>query len=272
LGDFLDMFSASFRKTDFMPQKHTPAAGIAEAPEKKIIIAVDGPAASGKGTLARRLAERLGYAYLDTGALYRAVGLAVIETGGNPSSWADVSMAVDIIRRNLTPELLANPALRSPEVSDAASKVAAIPEVREALLDYQREFAQNPPGTVGGVVLDGRDIGTVICPQADIKFFVTATVEERARRRYEELKETSADKGATTNLAQVLADVKRRDERDQTRSIAPTTTAVDAYVLDTTTLNPAATLDEAINVIRSRFLSETNDNRMPNILQNQKSV
>src|SRR5690606_41776915 len=98
-----DISRARFRETEFMPQMHSPAAGIAEAPEKKIIIAVDGPAASGKGTLARRLAERLGYAYLDTGALYRAVGLAVIETGGNPSSWADVSIAVDFIRRHLTP-------------------------------------------------------------------------------------------------------------------------------------------------------------------------
>ena len=255
------MFNAPFRKTDFIPQKPQQNAATDDAQQKKIVIAVDGPAASGKGTLARRLAERLGYAYLDTGALYRAVGLAVLETGGNPANWADVSMAVDIIRRNLTPELLSNPALRSPEVSDAASKVAAIPEVRQALLDYQRAFAANPPGNVGGAVLDGRDIGTVICPTADIKFFVTASVEERARRRFEELKTTSPDKGATTNQAQVLADLTRRDARDQTRSIAPTLAAQDAYVLDTTTLNVAETLDEAINVIRARFLSETNDNK-----------
>jgi len=256
LGDFTDMFSASFRKTDFIPQPFD-----AQAPQKKTVIAVDGPAASGKGTLARRLAERLGYAYLDTGALYRAVGLATLETGGNPAQWSDVALAVDIIRRNLTPELLSNPALRTPEVSDAASKVAAIPEVREALLDYQRAFAANPPGNVGGAVLDGRDIGTVICPDADIKFFVTASVEERARRRFEELKATSPDKGATTNQAQVLADLKRRDARDQSRSIAPTLAAADAYVLDTTTLNIAETLDEAINIIRARFLAETNDNK-----------
>jgi cytidylate kinase len=258
------MFSAPFRKTDFIPQQTPQAEQLPEGqstPQKKIVIAVDGPAASGKGTLARRLAERLGYAYLDTGALYRAVGLATLETGGNPANWSEVSMAVDIIRRNLTPELLSNPALRSPEVSDAASKVAAIPEVRQALLDYQREFAANPPGNVGGAVLDGRDIGTVICPHADIKFFVTASVEERARRRFEELKITSPDKGATTNQAQVLADLKRRDERDQSRNIAPTMAAEDAYVVDTTSLNITETLDEAINVIRSRFLAETNDNK-----------
>lgn len=258
LGDFTDMFSASFRKTDFIPPQQPVAA---DTPQKKVVIAVDGPAASGKGTLARRLAERLGYAYLDTGALYRAVGLATLETGGNPAQWSDVALAVDIIRRNLTPELLSNPALRTPEVSDAASKVAAIPEVREALLDYQRAFAANPPGNVGGAVLDGRDIGTVICPDADIKFFVTASVEERARRRFEELKATSPDKGATTNQAQVLADLKRRDARDQSRSIAPTLAAADAYVLDTTTLNIPETLDEAINIIRARFLAETNDNK-----------
>lgn len=258
------MFSASFRKTDFIPQQTQQTQQSPEGqstPQKKIVIAVDGPAASGKGTLARRLAERLGYAYLDTGALYRAVGLATLETGGNPAEWSDVSMAVDIIRRNLTPELLSNPALRSAEVSEAASKVAAIPEVRQALLDYQRSFAENTPANVGGAVLDGRDIGTVICPNADIKFFVTASIEERARRRYEELKTTSPDKGATTNQAQVLADLQRRDERDQSRNIAPALSAEDAYVLDTTSLNIAETLDEAINVIRSRFLSETNDNK-----------
>lgn len=246
---------ANFRKTDFIPQPK--AAGDAN---KKTVIAVDGPAASGKGTLARKLAERLGYAYLDTGALYRAVGLATLESGGNPDSWQDVQTAVAIITRNLTPELLASPALRTPEVAEAASKVAVIPEVRQALLDYQRAFAANPPGNVGGAVLDGRDIGTVICPNADVKFFVTASVEERARRRFEELKSTSPDKGAILSQSQVLADLKRRDERDQSRATAPTKSAADAYVLDTTALNAQQALDQAISVIRAKFLSETNDN------------
>lgn len=246
---------ASFRKTDFIPQPKPNAAT-----EKKIVIAVDGPAASGKGTLARKLADRLGYAYLDTGALYRAVGLATLETGGNPENWQDVQTAVTIITRNLTPELLASPALRTPQVADAASKVAVIPEVRQALFDYQRNFAANPPGNVGGAVLDGRDIGTVICPDADVKFFVTASVEERARRRFEEIKATSADRGAILSQAQVLADLQRRDARDQTRATAPTKAAADAYVMDTTSLNAQQALDQAISVIRAKFLAETNDN------------
>ncbi len=245
----------NFRKTDFIPQPKASADV-----NKKIVIAVDGPAASGKGTLAKKLASRLGYAYLDTGSLYRAVGMATLETGGNPESWSDVQTAVQIITRNLTPELLASPALRTPQVAEAASKVAAIPEVRQALLDYQRAFAANPPGNVGGAVLDGRDIGTVICPQADVKFFVTASVEERARRRFEELKATSPDKGAILSQSQVLADLKRRDERDQTRTAAPAKAAADAYVMDTTTLNAQQALDQAISVIRAKFLSETNDN------------
>jgi CMP/dCMP kinase len=246
---------ATFRKTDFIPQPEGAAAT-----GKKIVIAVDGPAASGKGTLARKLAARLGYAYLDTGALYRAVGLATLESGGNPGSWQDVQSAVSIVTRNLTPELLSCPALRTPDVAEAASKVAALPEVRQALLDYQRAFAANPPGHVGGAVLDGRDIGTVICPDADVKFFVTASVEERARRRFEELKATSADKGAILSQSQVLADLKRRDDRDQSRAVAPTRAAADAYILDTTALSAPQALEQAITVIRAKFLSETNDN------------
>ena len=222
----------------------------------KIVIAVDGPAASGKGTLARKMAERLGYAYLDTGALYRAVAYATLEMGGDPSQFVSVEPALAIIKKNLTPELLDNPALRTPEVSEAASKVAAIPEVRLELLEYQREFAANPPGNVGGAVLDGRDIGTVICPNANIKFFVTATTEERARRRHKELKDYYPE----LTLPSVLEDLKKRDQRDQSRKMAPTIAADDAYVIDTTTMNAAETLDEAVAVIRARFLEETNDN------------
>jgi len=158
---------------------------VTQSAPHKIVIAVDGPAASGKGTLARKIAERLGYAYLDTGALYRAVALATLEIAGDPSRIEDVKPAVGIIKRNLTQELLSSHALRRPDVSEAASKVAALPEVRSELLEFQREFAKNPPGDVGGVVLDGRDIGTVVCPGADIKLFVTATPEERARRRFQ---------------------------------------------------------------------------------------
>lgn len=243
----------NFRKTDFLPAQEQGSAL-----QKKLVITVDGPAASGKGTLAKKLAERLGYAYLDTGALYRAVAMATLEIGGDPNYFQDVQPALDIIKRNLTPELLASAALRTPEVSDAASKVAAIPEVRQALLDYQREFAENPPGLVGGAVLDGRDIGTVVCPDADIKFFITASVEERAKRRYTELSERHDD----VTFERVLGDLKARDLRDATRAVAPTLAAEDAYILDTTGLNPSETLEEAIAVIRSRFLSETNDNAL----------
>lgn len=242
------MSSMNFRKTDFIPEGQPSSKG-------KIVIAVDGPAASGKGTLAKKLADRLGYAYLDTGALYRAVALATLETGGDPSSFDDVEPALAIVKRNLTPELLSNPALRSPEVSEASSKVAALPEVRIDLLDYQREFAKNPPAGKGGVVLDGRDIGTVVCPQADIKFFVTASVEERAKRRFGELQASRPD----VTYDKVLEDLKERDARDSTRKVAPTLAADDAYVLDTTTLNPQQTVEEAIAVIRARFLDETND-------------
>jgi cytidylate kinase len=238
----------SFRKTDFVP-------GGREQPKGKIIIAVDGPAASGKGTLARKLAERLNYAYLDTGALYRAVALATLETGGDPSVFDDVAPALAIVKRNLTPELLANPALRTPEVSAASSKVAALPEVRIDLRDYQRDFAHNPPPGKGGAILDGRDIGTVVCPDADIKLFITASTEERARRRFEELKAGGSD----TAFDKVLQDLKERDARDSARKLSPLIAADDAYVLDTTALNPAATVEKVVEIIRSKFLEETGD-------------
>src|SRR5262249_1360830 len=135
----------NFRKSDFLPAQE-PGSAL----QKKLIITVDGPAASGKGTLPKKLADRLGYAYLDTGALYRPVAMATLEIGGDPSYIQDVAPALDIICRNLTPELLSNPALRTPEVSEAASKVAAHADVRQALLQYQRNFALNPPGLVGG--------------------------------------------------------------------------------------------------------------------------
>lgn len=245
----------NFRKTDFIPETIA---------QEKIIIAVDGPAASGKGTLAKKLAERLGYAHLDSGALYRAVAMATLEIGGDPTKFVDVEPALNIIKRNLTPELLSSPALRTPEVSEAASKVSSLPEVREALLQYQRDFAKNLPEYVGGVVMDGRDIGTVICPEADIKFFITASVEERARRRFLELRTRNDE----DTFEKVLADLTARDLRDQTRKVSPLVAAEDAYILDTTKLDPSETLDEAIGVIRSSFLSETNDNAAAKIRAN----
>jgi len=225
-------------------------------PLRKMIIAVDGPAASGKGTLARKIAERLNYAYLDTGALYRAVALATLEMAGEPSRVESVMPAVDIIKRNLTTALLESPVLRKPEVSEAASKVAAIPEVRAALLDFQRDFAKNPPGDVGGAVLDGRDIGTVVCPNADVKFFVTANPEARAERRFKELLWTHP----LITLERVLSDITQRDKRDSGREFAPTYPAGDAYLLDTTKLSANDVLDTAIWTLHKKFLAETGAN------------
>lgn len=221
---------------------------------QKIVIAVDGTSASGKGTLAKKLAERLGYAYLDTGALYRAVGCATLEMQGDPANIEHVRPALEIVKRNLTPELLRNPALRTREVTDAASKVAALRDVRAALVDFQREFAANPPGNVGGAVLDGRDIGTVICPFADVKLFITASAEERARRRLADLHQAGYK---MLTLDDVVQDLKTRDERDSTRKTAPTQAAPDAHMIDTTTLNATEVLDKTINIIRDKFLEMT---------------
>ena len=243
------MAVVTFKKMSFILQPDQDTS----AEHKKVVIAVDGPAASGKGTLAKLLAERLGYAYLDTGALYRAVALATIELGGNPTKIDDVGPALAIVKRNLTPELLANPALRSNDVAETASYVAALPQVRIELLDYQRSFAKSPPGDVGGAVLDGRDIGTVVCPAADIKFFVTASAEERAYRRFKELE--GRQDGITPE--KVLHDIQQRDMRDSSRKASPALAATDAYVLDTTKLSPTEGLEEAIAVIRSKFLAET---------------
>lgn len=230
-----------------------PQTEQAFAAGRKVMIAVDGPSASGKGTLARKMAERLGYAYLDTGALYRAVALATLELGGDPSLFEDVAPALAIVERNLTPELLDNPALRGHAVSDAASKVAALPEVRLHLIDYQRAFAKNPPGDVGGAILDGRDIGTVICPDADVKLFVTASAPIRAQRRFAELK----DRNPALTLEMVLQDIQQRDQRDSSRKVAPTVAAQDAYILDTTRLNITEALEEAVSVVSAKFLADT---------------
>ena len=178
-------------------------------------IAIDGPAASGKGTIARALARHFGFAHLDTGLLYRAVGAK----GGDPIAAA----------RGLAPEDLARPDLRSAEAGQAASRVAAIPEVRAALVEFQRRFARSQPGAV----LDGRDIGTVICPEAELKLYVTASDEIRARRRAREL---GADE------ARILAELRERDARDAARAVAPMRPADDALLLDTSEM----TIDEAV--------------------------
>lgn len=239
--------SLAFRASDMA------GTALESAPLPRLVIAIDGPAGSGKGTLAKRMAERFNFAHLDTGALYRAVGYAVLELGGNPSDLADAVAGYEMIRRNFTPELLASPELRTRKVADAASKVAVFAEIRAGLLKYQREFIQNPPPGVAGVVIDGRDIGTVIYPNADVKLFVTANAEVRAQRRYDEMRQ----RGLEANYEEILKEVKERDERDSTRSNAPTRAAEDAFILDTSSLNPAETLHEAMVLVRAKILNDT---------------
>jgi cytidylate kinase len=224
-------------------------------PKRIVVIAVDGPAASGKGTLAKALAAKLGYAYLDTGALYRTVALATLKSGGDPAKLEDIRPVLDALK-HLTHEALTDAALRSPAVAEAAAKVAVIPEVRAAVRRYQDGFTKNPPGNAAGVVLDGRDIGTVVCPDADIKFFVTATPEERARRRFEELKKR--DPALTRET--VLKDINERDHRDSSRKVSPLCAAADAHILDTTGLTPVEALDKALNIVRAKFPPAGNDN------------
>jgi len=196
---------------------------------RSFIVAIDGPAASGKGTLARRLAEHFGFAHLDTGALYRATARLVLDAGGEPADPATAEAAAS----QVDPQLLADPRLRGDEVAGAASVVAAIPEVRQALLALQRNFAAHPPASARGAVLDGRDIGTVICPQADVKLFITASTEARARRRVKELRQ----QGAAAIYEDVLQDLTLRDTRDSKRRAAPLAVAPDAKVIDTTVLD-----------------------------------
>ncbi len=202
-----------------------------------MILAIDGPAASGKGTLGKRIAAYYGLAHLDTGTLYRAVARDTLARGDDPADGRAAAAAA----RALDPATLADPALRAQELGETASLVARHPGVREALLAYQRGFARRKPGAV----LDGRDIGTVICPDADVKLFVTATSEERARRRFLELKQN----GTHVTEADVLADIRRRDERDRNRTAAPLVRAEDAVLLDTTNLDIDAAFRAAIDLI-----------------------
>jgi CMP/dCMP kinase len=204
-----------------------------------MIVAIDGPAASGKGTIAKRVAAYYGLAHLDTGGLYRGVARDTLAEGGELS---DAAITAAVASR-LDPKTLDDPALRRPGLGEAASIVARHPEVRAVLLNYQRAFARQKPGAV----IDGRDIGTVICPDADVKLFVTATPEERARRRYLELKQG----GTQTSEADVLADIRRRDERDRTRSASPLRQAKDAVLLDTTNLDIDAAFRAAIDLIEA---------------------
>lgn len=204
-----------------------------------MIITVDGPAASGKGTLAKRLAKHYGLPHLDTGLLYRGVGYLMLE---GTHSLDDVAAAARIAQE-LDLSKLDQEKLRSDEVGEAASRAAAIPGVRAALLKRQQDFARQP----GGAVLDGRDTGTVIAPDADVKLFVTASPEERARRRHIEL----AARKTPVEYCEVISDIKKRDERDSGRSIAPLKPAPDAVLLDTTHLDIEAAFRAAIEIVEA---------------------
>jgi len=204
-----------------------------------MIIAIDGPAASGKGTIARQVATIYGLHHLDTGLLYRAVAKALLDAGYSPDDVAQATAAATA----LDPATFDENALKVQTVTEAASVVAAIPQVRQALMNYQREFATRPPGAV----LDGRDIGTVIAPGADVKLFVVATPEVRAKRRVLELRA----RGEEADEQEVLADLKRRDERDSRRTAAPLKAAPDAHLLDTTHLGIDAALRAAIGIIEA---------------------
>lgn len=209
-----------------------------------MIVAIDGPAAAGKGTLARRVARAFGLAYLDTGSLYRAVAAKVLADGGDARDTEAARTAAE----SLTGADLDRLDLRAEGVGAAASAVSAQPAVRQALLAFQRDFALNPPAGTRGAVLDGRDIGTVVCPDACAKLFVTATPEERARRRHEELRA----RGEASIYADVLRDLEARDARDAARDVAPLTPAPDAVRLDTSDLDPEAAFQAARDVVRRR--------------------
>lgn len=210
-----------------------------------MIIAIDGPAAAGKGTLARRLARHFGLAYLDTGALYRAVALKVLEAGGDPADEAQAGAAA----RKIGPADLDRPALREERVGAGASQVAVHPSVRQALLEFQRNFARTPPRGAKGAVLDGRDIGTVICPEPDVlKFYVSASLETRVARRVKELQA----KGDSPIYTAVLQDMKERDARDANRGLAALKKAPDAVDLDTSALDADQVFALALRFIESR--------------------
>lgn len=215
----------------------------------KAVIAIDGPAASGKGTLARSLAQSLNFAFLDTGALYRAVACAMLSEGKNPDSPEEAAHAAQTLRDEFSPALLEDPALRSDETGRAASKIAAVPAVRQALFDLQRNFAANPGEGFKGAILDGRDIGTVICPNAPLKFFVTASMEVRAERRLKELQ----SRGIEATYEAVLKDMRERDARDTAREAAPMKPADDAIIIDSSHLSAAEMLEKALGITRERL-------------------
>lgn len=219
----------------------------------KPVIAIDGPAASGKGTLARKIANKLGYAHMDTGALYRATAYELIAAGLSVKDENDAVDAAQILVKKINnahalEDVLNNPPLREDKIGKQASIIATYPKVRHTLNQLQKDFASNPGSHYKGAVLDGRDIGTVICPEANVKLFITASTEIRAKRRTKELQ----SRGLAVTYGAVLKDMRERDERDAGRKTAPMTQASDAIMLDTSMLNPAEMLEKALKIIEEK--------------------
>jgi cytidylate kinase len=215
--------------------------GDADNPQRPVVIAIDGPAASGKGTLADRIAQHYGYARLDSGKLYRAAAKRLMDTDGDGGDRQAAARAAAEIKAGD----LSDPTLSTDAVARTASRIAAYEEVRAALLDFQRHFARCPPGGESGVVIDGRDIGSVVCPGADVKFFVTASLETRSERRLKELQE----KGLDSIKARVLQDMRERDARDTGREASPLKQADDAHLLNTTGLNADQAFEAAREIV-----------------------
>jgi cytidylate kinase len=209
-----------------------------------MIIAIDGPSGAGKGTLAQNLAKHFDFAWLDTGLVYRAVAKKIVDVGGDGG---DEAKAAEVAK-TLKPEDLLHPDLRQEAVASIASEIAVYPEVRRLLTEFQRNFAHTPPNGKKGAVLDGRDIGTAVCPNADVKLFVTADLETRAERRYKELQHM----GITCIYSSVINDLRARDERDSDRKHNPLKPAEDATLIDTSHMDAEAVFKMAINVIESR--------------------
>jgi len=216
----------------------------------KKIIAIDGPSASGKGTLSRGLAERLNFAHMDTGALYRAVGYEVLQARGNPEAQADALAACAVLKGKIAlPDTLSHPDLRLEKTGEAASKVARIQPVRDFLFQLQQDFACGPGDGFDGAILDGRDIGTVICPDAPLKLYITASDEIRAERRMKELH----SKGLEGTCSTVLEEMRARDARDRSRDTAPLKPADDAITIDSSDKSADEMLEVALNYARKTF-------------------
>jgi cytidylate kinase len=217
-----------------------------------VVIAIDGTAGCGKGTLARKLARHYSFAHLDSGALYRLVALGVLDSGGDPSNPEEAVRSA----RNIDTAAISDPRLRSVDVGEAASVVAAIPEVRSAILQFQQDFAAHPPGGSPGAVIDGRDIGTVVCPNATVKLFVDALPAVRAQRRWLELQNRPKEGGEAVppvDVSEVEAEILARDERDRSRKVAPLKPAADSILLDTSDLDIEATFAKALELVNPRI-------------------